>query len=236
MKYLVLLWVILSMSSCLLDNWVDCEHGRGDTISEEFDLRDFSTVKLHIDATVYIRQGDDERASISGQANIIDHVDFKVRSDVLTIRTDRCIRNYEPIEIFLTVSDLKQIRVTGSGAVLGEGDWELDDVDLSVTGSGEIFLLLDADDISARISGSGDIQLEGSSNRLDLMITGSGEYYGYEMMTNKAKVTVSGSGSARVYVEDQLDVRITGSGDVYYRGDPVIQSRITGSGQVIDDN
>ena len=71
--------------------------------------------------------------------------------------------------------------MSGSGSIIGEGNWNLDDLDMSVTGSGDVSLSVDCDDLSARISGSGEIGLDGTAQTLDLTITGSGDFEGLNL-------------------------------------------------------
>ena len=230
------LLVILTTQSCVLDDVFDCEHGRGEVISETFTLSDFDEIRLHMDADVYLTQGDEFVATVYAQANILDELDFRVRNNYLRIDNDRCIRKYDPIEIFITMPDLTALSISGSGSIQTEDVFAINDIDLSISGSGDMDLLLDADDVKATISGSGDMVLEGIANDLDFRVSGSGDLHAFLMPVDRANIVISGSGNAEVYVNDILDVRVSGSGDVYFKGDPAIDSSVSGSGKIVDAN
>ena len=46
------------------------------------------------------------------------------------------------------------------------------------------------------------------------------------------EMSVTGSGTIRAHVTDELDANVTGSGRIYYKGNPVIDAEVTGSGKV----
>ncbi|MBK8505612.1 MAG: DUF2807 domain-containing protein [Saprospiraceae bacterium] len=230
------LFFLFTLQSCVLDDVFDCEHGRGDIIEESFDLDDVNSITLRMDATVFITQGDDPGVTISGQANIIDEIDFQVRNRELVIDNHRCLRNYDPVEIYITTTEIRELNISGSGSILSENQLAVNDLQLNISGSGKMDLNILADDIFGRISGSGDMYLQGTMDDLNYTISGSGNLNAFDLETQTANITISGSGNAEVTVIEHLEVRSSGSGDVYYRGNPVIDSRLSGSGRVIDDN
>ena len=64
------------------------------------------------------------------------------------------------------------------------------------------------------------------------ILSGSGEFKGIWLRTTETEVMVSGSGSAFIHVQDQLDVTLTGHGGVHYRGNPRIVQSISGAGKL----
>jgi hypothetical protein len=63
-------------------------------------------------------------------------------------------------------------------------------------------------------------------------ISGSGNLDAESLTAMTADVTIPGSGSVVVAVEDHLEVDVSGSGSVEYLGNPTVDSNITGSGSV----
>ena len=231
-----LILVALIMNSCIIDEVFDCEHGRGDVEEEEFFVNEFTDVRLGVDADVFITQGDDHHVRVLAQGNILDELDFRVRNRTLSIGRDRCLKDYRNIEVYLTMINIEHLDISGSGSIRGENIFQVRDLGLEISGSGNIDVALEGDDIEARVSGSGDLVLEGQADVLDYRVSGSGDLESFDLQVRRADINISGSGNAEVYVTDFLDVRISGSGDVFYKGDPDIDSRISGSGRIIDAN
>ena len=53
-----------------------------------------------------------------------------------------------------------------------------------------------------------------------------------DTVAEEVKISISGSGDARVNAVKKLEVKIAGSGDVGYLGSPEISSSVAGSGKV----
>ena len=232
----IMITLVILMQSCVLDNVFDCEHGRGEIIEETFGIDDVHSIDLRMDAVLFLTQGEDREVVISGQANIIDEIDFRVRNRKLVIDNNRCLRNFDEIQIFITVPNIRELSIAGSGRISSQNQLNINDLQLSVSGSGDMDLDIVGDDVSGRISGSGSIDLRGIIDDLDFTLSGSGMLNAFDLEAQTANITISGSGDVEVTVLEALDVRISGSGNVYFRGDPIVDSRISGSGRVIDDN
>jgi hypothetical protein len=103
-----------------------------------------------------------------------------------------------------------------------------------MSGSGSMELNILCQDLRATISGSGDALLKGVAKDSEIMISGSGAMHGYDLMTERSDVTISGSGIAQVNAVDELNALISGSGSVYYKGYPRnVSQMVSGSGKVI---
>ncbi len=232
---------LLLIPGCIFDFDDDedifgCINGDGPTVSEEISLRNFDGIDLRISADVYIRQGAEQEVIIEGQRNIIDEIERDVDDGIWEIETDRCIRSYDDLRIYITVPNVTLLRVSGSGDIISENTLVADDIEMTISGSGTIDAALDADDINAKIPGSGDIFLEGQADQLVLSISGSGDFRAFDLPLRSANINISGSGDVNVRVSDELDVRISGSGDVSYKGNPQVDASISGSGRVINAN
>lgn len=218
------------------DNFLSCVNGRGQIVTEVFTLPAFDAVELNMSAEVFIRQGPVQEVEIEAQENILDRIKLTVRNRVWEIEPDRCLRDFSDVRIFITVPDITRLEVNSSGRIFGENTFNVNDIELRLSGSGNMDLALNCDDVDAVLSGSGAIALEGTGDELDFTLSGSGKLKAFGMTVREADILISGSGDAEVRATENLTVRITGSGDVFYRGNPSLNVNITGSGRVVDAN
>lgn len=228
--------VVLFTTSCGLsddDGLFNCERGEGPIVTEELNIDEFRGVELDISADVFITQGSEFSVTVEGEENIINELDLDVTGNVWHICFEDCVRNHDDLNIFITMPVIDYLKIDGSGSITGENFFEVDDLELKISGSGDMDLGVGADDIDAKISGSGKMILEGDAERLDFKVSGSGDLRAFDLVVEKANVTISGSGDVEVNVTDDLDIKISGSGDVYYKGNPSVSIDITGSGEVI---
>ncbi len=202
---------------------------------ENRNVGDFDEVVMRISGRVYIKQGNKNEVILEGEEDYLERVETDVRGDKLSIGMrgrNWSFRRSPRLNIYITVKELRGVSVTGSGNVIGQTVFEADDINLSISGSGDIELDLDVKNVESRISGSGNIELKGSAEFAKLGMSGSGKYLAEELKVDDYRVSISGSGKSSINAQEKLDVRISGSGSVYYRGRPSVNSSVAGSGKV----
>jgi hypothetical protein len=234
--------IILTLLSFLLvstvtlngQNWMKGSiKGEGPVVKKELDLDRFDGVKLAFSGNVMLTQGNTQKVIIEAQQNIIDNIVREVKNGTWRIKYHKNVRKHEKVNVFITIPKLTQAHVSGSGNMKTTNHFSnLQDVELGVSGSGNLDLDLDADDISCGISGSGNVTLDGSADELELSISGSGNISAFELMAGNVDVSISGSGNADVQATSNLEVSVSGSGDVKYKGSPSVNTRVSGSGKV----
>jgi len=225
---------LLSMNSCYNQGapWQGLE-GTGPVVERKVDLDRFQGISLPGSAKVYLTQGETQEVKVQGQENIIDNLSLAVSGDVWRIEGKRPVWRAEPLKIFITMEDLKMVKISGSGDVITNTLFSRQgDLDLSISGSGTIQLEVEADDIDGQISGSGNIILSGKADHVNFGISGSGGVQAENLLSKEAKVRISGSGDIYLDTKDFIEAHISGSGNVLYSGNPKTDTRISGSGHV----
>jgi hypothetical protein len=207
--------------------------GEGEVVKQEITLSAFDGVSLGFSGDVIIAQGSTQKVVVEGQQNIIDNIRRDVEGGTWKINFIKNVNNAKNVTVYITVPKLDFVGLSGSGSIHSSGRFTgLNQMDVSLSGSGEIKMDYDANATDLHISGSGDIELRGSSNSLEISISGSGDVSAEDLVTSKCDVHISGSGDASVHVNGDLESQISGSGDVHYRGDASVTARISGSGTV----
>lgn len=229
-------YIYFTFITALFLSLVACEDDpQGGPIEVIYDTVPFDRIQLLTSADVRIIQANYYQVSLEGDQRDVNSTEVRVEDNWLIIEEHGSTFAGQVIEIF--VPEIRVFESLGSSSVYGESQFRQNgNMDIYLTGSGEVDLYLDMDNIDVELSGSGDLYLEGLSDNLDIEITGSGWFNGFNHRTDFVDVRIEGSGSAEVIVDNDLDVIISGSGDVYYKGHPVISSLITGSGKLIDAN
>jgi len=211
--------------------------GEGDIVKQEIKLESLRGINLGISGDVVLTQGSPQKIVVEGQQNIIDNIEREVKGGLWNIRFDKNVRESKNVTVYITLQDLEEISLTGSGSVRSTNKFAgLDDLDISVVGSGEITLVYEANTTDLNLSGSGSIDLAGTSDELSIAISGSGDVIAGDLKANDCEIQISGSGDARVNVNQTLSAQISGSGDVHYSGNASINSQISGSGEVTKIN
>ena len=213
--------------------------GKGDVVSEIRNITGFNGLSLALSGTIFFTSDSVYYVEVQAQQNILDVLQIYVEGPAanLVIRFKPVVHvgNHEPIRIFIAAPDIRQMYISGSGAINVVNPMEEPYLETTISGSGTISIIeLDATEFRATISGSGNIETStGKVNYQHLLISGSGNINQVGVESDTTYATISGSGDISVWVNELLDVTISGSGNVMYKGQPVINSHISGSGSII---
>ncbi len=200
---------------------------------ETRDVSEFTKISFGISGHLYIRQGNTQSLVLEGDD--LDEVVTEVSGGKLRIKRRSSVWNWgnNKIDVYITVRNLEGINLSGSGRVIGETKFEVDDLDLSVSGSGDIEMDVYANRIDTGISGSGSVELKGVSVKHKVSISGSGKMDAEYLEAETYDIRISGSGSCRINVSKEIDASVSGSGSIYYKGNPdKVYHHASGSGKI----
>jgi len=210
--------------------------------TETRELGAFTHISMRGIGKIYIDQGKEQKVVIEGNEIAIDRITTNVSGGKLVIDVGRDwmeklsagfdFLSHDDIRLYITVKDLEELEVTGVADAEAK-DIKAKDFSLKMTGASNLKLFnLNADSLKAEIPGAGKIAVDGKVNRLSVTLTGAGNFSGHKLKSKISKVTLSGVGSAQLWVTNELDVTITGVGSVEYYGNPLIKQSVTMLGKI----
>jgi hypothetical protein len=206
--------------------------GSGKVIREKIDVGSFQGVKPMLQANLYVTQDGTNTLEIEAYENLFDIIETSITNGILNIKTTRHIDTSfpkgflkKPVNIYVSMDKITDLTMAGSGKLLGQTEISSDALNIVCSGSGKVDLNLKAIRLSTKLSGSGTINLKGTATEHDLILSGSGRLKAYDLITEKTKAIISGSGSANVNASKELSSRVSGSGKIRYKGDPKIISQ-----------
>lgn len=206
--------------------------------TENRPVGEFNSISISIGAKIEFYQGNKTEVILHGEEHVLDDIVTKVRNNKLVIKYNKPFsfsKSAKEIKIKISTPEIEEISISGSADLLAKTDIKTKNMELNITGSGEIHIgNLLSDEIDAEISGSGAIKLAGSKStkNLDVEITGSGDFESRNLKVNYASIDISGSGSCKIYASEKIKANITGSGDAEYKGNALIDASISGSGKI----
>lgn len=106
---------------------------------------------------------------------------------------------------------------------------------LDIKGSSKVIVhQFKGSQLNVKISGSGAVDADGQTQQLNIDVTGSGSFVGAQLVAQKARLNVSGSGNIVAQVKQEVSGSIAGSGSVVVSGNPKNRAVTNeGSGQVV---
>jgi len=218
--------------------------GSGIVMTKSYNLSDFNGVRSKIPAQIYLSQsstGSGTNVTIVGNDNILEVIDPAVEDGTLVLRykddfTFWNVWNNDSIKVYVSAPNISSVYVDGAGSIRTITPISADSMKVSISGAGDVDMLLDVNTLETQISGFGDMRLSGKAKNYDADISGAGNIEAYNLSSEDVRIQISGSGSAHVNASRTLDVSISGAGDVKYLGDPKVTEHISGAGSVKQDD
>jgi hypothetical protein len=232
--FLVLVTLLIGNSHLHAQSWSKGSiSGEGEVVKQEITLPSFDGIALGFNGDVFLTPGATQKVVIEGQQNIIDNIKREVEGGTWKINFIKSVNNAKDVKVYITIPTVDYVGLFGSGTIESTGKFGgLNQLDLALSGSGDLRMEYEANETELHISGSGDIKVRGSSKRLEISISGSGDVDATDLVTADCDVHISGSGDATVNVNGDLESQISGSGDVHYKGNASVTARVSGSGSV----
>ncbi len=214
--------------------------GAGASGNREFDgdYGRFAAVRIGVPAEVEIRRGETHRVEASIPPRLVDRIVIENNRGTLEVRERGFrvrFRRAERVTLVITMPNLREVAMTGSGIFRSSENWEGEDFRLVSSGSADIeFGGLEYRDLTFRTTGSGSLSVamvEGGN--VELTITGSGDIDVGDLRAGNVDIRLTGSGDYAGNVEvGDLDSRQSGSGVVQVSGSAEsAEIRTTGSGR-----
>ncbi len=228
-------------------------------VKETRNVGTFTRISFRVPGKLYLRQGSPQKVEIEGKRDVLKEVETNVDGDKLVIGKEGNWMNWQwrdgdEVTVYITVKDIRGLSVSGSGDLIGETRITATDLDLNVSGSGNLKIEADASgDMEADVSGSGNLMVKGKCESFNSDVSGSGKVIMTMNVSGEADFGISGSGkieasgtanavrtsisgSGKVLAADletnRCNVKISGSGDVEINVKNEIDATISGSGTV----
>jgi hypothetical protein len=212
--------IILGITSCINGQYWKTVEGHGKVVTKERKTDSFTDVKVSSGIDVYLKQGNEESVSVEADENLHEYILTEVRGGVLNVYSEYNIRRAEKMRVYVTMKEIRSVKTTSAGNVVGESPINSDKLELSATSAGDIKLDVHAKNIEIDISSSGDITVSGETDELRADLSSAGDLHAYNLSAREADISVSSAGNADVNVTDRITARASSAGDINYKGDP----------------
>lgn len=204
----------------------------GETTTEVRDLDGFTQIDMGGSGNLVVTEGESFDIEVSTDSALQEHVTTDVVGNTLRIEQHYSVVGASPtVSISVTVPDLTRLEVSGA-ADAAVRSVTAEDLEVTISGAGDIDLAADAQQLTVSVSGAGSVAAHGTVQSGSLTISGAGSIEGEDLTVGDAVVSVSGAGSVSVRVRDSLEAHASGAGSIVYFGDPHVTRDVSGAGSI----
>lgn len=213
MKQLIIIATLFCLfTSCTKDRLT----ANGEQISTARELNNFSTIRSSGAHRIHIKYGTEFKVVLKGSNNLLPYFKTEVSNNKLYLGYENANIERDDVQVEVTLPLIRGIALSGSSKVNIDGEFPAVNVFTSdISGSATVTLTnnLSADDLDVTISGSGEMDLEKLTvKHASINISGSGN--ARVQVRDEMKATIIGSGKVYYLGNPTIDSRISGSGKI----------------------
>jgi putative autotransporter adhesin-like protein len=189
--------------------------GSGNVKTQDRNVGNFTGIKLTCSADLYISQGS-LAVSVKTDDNLLEYIETEVEDGILNIGVKgRGFRSVKVLEVHITVPDLEKIGSSGSGDIKFNDVFKANNLDIKLSGSGDLDGDFNATNMELKVVGSGDSDISGIMGKFKVSVSGSGDIDAEGLKLEDCYVKNSGSGDVTLKGKtNTLTISQNGSGDL----------------------
>jgi len=229
----IILIIVIALLVVQCEFLEEFEKGNGEIVTERRSVGDFDGLRIAGNFEVILREGKVPLVQINTDENLLKFIDTEVEGGILRISQEKKLISTKKIRITINYLVLKDIRAMGAALIKNEETIVSENLEIGMEGAGAIDLMINSDKLTVVLSGAGVISLAGEVREQELNLMGAGKLEALDLESKECEVSVSGLGSAEVYVTEKLNAKIEGVGSIKYGGDPKdLNTEIKGLGRI----
>lgn len=220
-KIIVAVMTSVMLMGCVSEN---IEKSRGNKTTENVNTSEFHNISITGSFSVHFIQSNITSVKMHGRENDIKEIEIRNNGNTLHIGTKShkglqlfSYNKVGNVDIYITSPNLRNIKITGSGDFVTEGNIDTDKMEINISGSGDAKIKgLICNSISVKIAGSGNLDIDKmSAAGAALSIAGSGSINMDNVNIGHVESNIAGSGSIKLKGNVKSHKKkIAGSGSV----------------------
>ena len=115
-------------------------YGNNKVVKKEREAGRFSGLRVSSGIDVYLRQTGEESIKVEADENLHEYIMTEIRDGVLNVYTDANIREAEMKRVYVTMKDIRSLKTSSAGDIIGETPVKTDKLELSASSAGNIKL------------------------------------------------------------------------------------------------
>jgi hypothetical protein len=205
-------------------------------------VRNFDKIVLNASCDVHYVQGNVPSVRISGPSDVVKNIVTECDGTTLTIKYSKVfsllqLSNQGNVAVFVTSPDLIDVTMNGSGDFTADGKIDSDTLNVSLFGSGDVYLSnIICDKMNTLLKGSGDVDIKRlECQESTIFLSGAGDIDVKQYHVAKSNVTLRGVGDIDLDLNDcgSADCELYGVGDITLKGNvKTFKQNVMGTGNI----
>lgn len=228
---LLLTMMLVSMSQTACGEYL---RGSGNVISEEREVPFFNEVSVSGAIDLFVTMGEEFSVTVEADDNLMEKIITEVSDSRLNIYTKRGfnIRNYDKMDVYITVPQLIYIGASGASDVVLENVLQGESLTVNSSGASDIQGSVNVGYLNVNCSGASDAKLSGVAATLEAELSGSSDMKSYDLMCDHVVVKLSGASNMNVTANKSITGSTSGASDLNVKGGASIDVSSSGASSI----
>ena len=215
-------------SSCFIINGVK---GDRNVVTQDRNISsDFDAIHASHGIDVRLTMGSNVSLRLEADENLHDIIITEVKDGVLRIYSEKNIYSSKKRTVYLTASEVNEIKATSGSSVNSENTIKAEDFKVSTTSGANVRLDLDAESISCKATSGANINLSGKTQKLVASATSGANIKAKNLKAKFCEAKATSGAVMSVRASQELDARATSGGNIRCSGNPEIVKKNSSSG------
>lgn len=189
------------------------EKGSGNIITQNRDVRDFSSIEVGGVFQVEITAQKEFSVQIEGDDNLLPLVETTVENGRLEISTTKRIKASKPIIVRISAPNIEELQASGASKV------KIADLKNSA--------------LRVDMSGASKADLSGETSELTIDVSGASNVEAEGLNAVTASIEASGASKVAVAVSQDLKSEASGASKITYVGSPTVSKSTSGASKIV---
>ncbi len=204
----------------------------------EYEIKDFSEVKINSPVTVRIKRGDRYSIIVNGKVEVVNRVVLDKTGKLLSIDYKRpgfsAGKTIDDLKIFITAPEINDF-VFGSASRAYVMGFIQDDLNIHLTGAAMVEIEAEVQSLTAIAEGASKLTVHGNGEQLEAKVTGASTFNSFDFEVKNVNIEAHSASTANVFAKEQLSVRTFGASKVVYKGNAKVDIEKSGGSTVRKD-
>jgi hypothetical protein len=214
---LTAIFIASILGSCIFTGSIK---GNGNVVEETRDLGEFSKISVSRGMNVYITQGTSTKVTVKADENLLKVIDTYVDDETLKVSCTKMIRNATSNKVYVTVTDLENIKSTSGSNIFSEDSLRTGNLEIKSTAGSNVRLSIETGDLNVSASAGSNIFLKGMAKSVVMKANSGSNIKAGDLQTGNCEVKVSSGANIWIKVQNGLNARASSGGNIWYSGEP----------------
>jgi hypothetical protein len=205
------------LSSCYFPGSIK---GNGNVVEETRELDEFSKISVSRGMNVYISQGTTSKVVVKADENLLKVIDTYVDDGTLKVTALKGIRNATSNKVYVTVTDLENIKSSSGSNVFSEDSLKTGNLEIKSTAGSNVRLSLETGELTISASAGSNIFLNGKAKSVNIKASSGSNIKAGDLHSENCDARVSSGANIWIKVQNELTAKASSGGNLFYSGEP----------------